>query len=125
MGLTAPARALLNAFVPVTENEVSVVVDDRRPEQSTLRELFSTTERLIRELDEHLEQGFIPKAQQANDLVRPTPSGLPAANLEDITVRNHVAGILESENFTDQLYTNLERYFAAIDSSVSRIVGEQ
>jgi hypothetical protein len=102
------------------------MADDRRIEKLTLREKFTDAERLARELLEHLEQGFCPKIHQAYQLVRPTPSGLPAANVEDITVRNHVVSVLESEQFADQLYENLERYFAAIDSAVSRIVaGEE
>lgn len=99
------------------------MVDDRRIEQLTLREKFADAERLTRELLEHLEQGFSPKAYQAHQIVRPTPSGLPAANVEDVTVRNQVVGLLESDQFADQLYSSLEKYFAAIDASVSRIVG--
>jgi len=98
------------------------MLDDRRIEQQTLREKFTEAERLTRELTEHLEQGFCPKVHQAWHLVRPTPSGLPAANLEDITVRNHVAGLIESDQFSDRLYGSLEKYFTSIDASVSRIV---
>ena len=95
---------------------------NRRLDQLTLREKFTDAERVTRELLEHLEQGFRPRVQQAHQLVRPTPSGMPAANVEDITVRNHVVGVLESDQFADQLYTSLEQYFGAIDTSVSRIV---
>jgi hypothetical protein len=99
------------------------MVDDRRLDRLTLREKFTDAERLIRELAEHLEQGFCPKVGQTLQLVRPTPSGLPAANVEDITVRTQVAALLESDQFSDRLYESLEKYLAAIDASVGKIVG--
>ena len=108
--------------LPSESKRARIMVDERGIEQLTLRVKFTDAERLARELLEHLEQGFSPKVHQAYQLVRPTPSGLPAANVEDITVRHHVLGLLESEQFADQLYRSLEMYFASIDGSVSHIV---
>lgn len=97
----------------------------RSIEQLTLRDMFTEAERLTRELTEHLEQGFNPKVSELLQLVRPTPSGAPASNVEDITVRNHVADVLDSENFTARLYKTLDVYLEGINRSASRIVGEE
>jgi len=100
-------------------------MSERPIEQLTLREMFTETVRLTRELTEHLEQGFNPKVSELNQLARPTPSGAPASNVADVTVRNHVSSVLESDNYTDQGCRSLEKYFAAINKAVSRIVGEE
>ena len=45
-------------------------------------------------------------------------------SLQDVTVRTNSARVLESENFTDEVFEKLHNYCAAIDSAVSRIVTE-
>ncbi len=95
---------------------------ERRPENLTLRELFVNSDRFARDLIEHLEQGFIPKTDTLINLVRPTQDGTPAANVKDITIRNQVASLLESENFTEQLSSKLKKYFDIIENSTSKII---
>lgn len=104
-----------------TRKRGETVADDPI-EQLTLREMVTQSERLCRELTEHLELGFLPKLQDLGRLVRPTPTGSFATDIEDITVRHGVAGVLESEAFTGQLYHKFSRYCEAIDRAVSRIV---
>jgi len=95
---------------------------DRPETQLTLRETFTEAERLTRELIEHLDQGFAPRAHQMVRLVRPTESEAHPANVTDVTIRNQSAQILESENFTEQISQKLEKYSTTIDDSVARIV---
>jgi hypothetical protein len=94
-------------------------------EQQTLREKFVDAERLSRELIEHLDQGFLPKALELARLVRPINGEPPGLHdLEDVTVRTQAARLLESEAFTDQVYESLQVYCTAIDNAVSKIVSE-
>lgn len=97
---------------------------ERSAEQLTLRELFTHSERLIRELIEHLDQDFLPRAHHLRRLTRMNKSDPDLDKVEDVTVRTHAARVLESENFANQLYEKVVEYVTAIDSSVSRIVNE-
>jgi len=99
-------------------------VVDRSVEQLTLHELLTNSERLTRELIEHLEQGFIPKVHHLRRLTRMSKTDVDLDKLEDVTVRTHAARVLESENFTNQLYERLAGYVTAIDDSATRIVNE-
>ncbi len=92
------------------------------PENMTLREVFVHADRFTRELVEHLEQGFMPKAESLVNLVRPTPDGSPAKNVKDITIRNQVSSLLESENFTEQLSLKLKNFCDVIEKNTSDII---
>ena len=96
---------------------------DRPVEQLTLREMFTDAERMTRELIEHLDQGFIPKANELGRAIRPIEDDPDrSTNIEDVTIRNYAVRLLESEDFTDQLYDKIAEYCVGIDASVSRIV---
>lgn len=97
---------------------------ERSPDQMTLRKLFTETERLTRELVEHLEQGFLPKVQNLARLVDPGHVDVHGNPVEDVTVRNSAAQVLESEVYTDQLCEKIQHYCDAIDRDVARIVAE-
>jgi hypothetical protein len=97
-------------------------VAERPIEQMTLREMFTDAERLTRDLIEHLDQGFSPRAHQLLRLVRPTETEAFSSNIEDVTVRGHSARLLESEDFAEEIYGKLARYCTTIDENVSRIV---
>ena len=87
----------------------------------TLRELFKDSERLTRELIEHLEQGFLFKSRAVTRLVSPTPGDPEYEQIEDLTIRNQSDNLLKSEDFTEQLYRRVEQYYRAIDENVTRI----
>lgn len=89
----------------------------------TLREMCNELERMLNELEEHLDRGFQPKVKALRKLAK-TSDADPELT-KDITVRNHAADLLKSEFFTDELYEKIRKYFEAIDHSVSHIVGEE
>lgn len=93
----------------------------------TLRDKIRHASLLVRELTEHLEQGFIPKARDVVTLVRSRGDtgafNMQDESMTDTTVRNSVADLLQSEAFTDELYGRVDELLSAIDSEVARIVG--
>lgn len=92
---------------------------ERTIEQLTLREMLFEAERLTREMNEHLQQGFLPKARDLRRLVKQQNAN--AENVKDITVRTNVARVLESEEFTRGLLEKMEEYFAGIDNALSEL----
>ena len=88
----------------------------------TMREKLRDAARGARELIEHLEQGFVPKVHDLRKLSRqhdPTSDQQPVA---DVTIRNHVSAVLESEQFTARLNDVLENYLHGIQKDVSDVV---
>ena len=89
--------------------------------EMTLRELLADSEHLTRELIEHLDQNFIPRAHALRKLVRPIVGSSVNEEVEDISVRNSALRTLKSEEFTEELYEKISQYSAAIDDAVSHI----
>ena len=83
--------------------------------------MLADAEQLTRELIEHLDQDFIPKAHALRKLVRPTVGSSVDDEVEDISVRDTALRTLKSEEFTADLYKKISQYCAAIDDAVSRI----
>lgn len=94
----------------------------------TLRDKFKEASRVTREFSEHVEQGFLPRCKQLGRLVRPkfdssTDYELDTeAGIEDITIRNEVARVLESENYTDELFQDIRVYLESIDQEIDQIL---
>lgn len=98
------------------------------PERSltslTLREKFNDVERLARELMQHLEHGFIPKAQE---LRRTAQRGCVPEHQDavtDATIRNLVEQVLASDDYTRELCSRAQRYLEAVDHEVAEILGD-
>ena len=91
----------------------------RPVENMSLRDLITETERLSRELNQHLDQGVLPKLQNVERLL--SPSGEDAAEVLDVTVRNHVAALLETDQFTQQKFQKLEEFLAGLDSQIEAL----
>lgn len=94
----------------------------------TLREKFKEANLVARELTEHVQQGFLPRSKQLGRLVRPKFESTkeyeidPEAGVEDKTIRNEVARVLESENFTDELFQAVRAYLESIDQEIDQIL---
>jgi hypothetical protein len=96
-------------------------------EDMTLREKFKVGGVVVRELIEHLDQGFLPKVRELEKLVRPADTAAAyrlddEEEVTDVSVRNQTAELLESEDFTDELFERTFRLLAAIDEEVARIL---
>ena len=93
-------------------------MSDPQIDELPLRVLFTDAERITRDLVDHLEHGFIPKVQALNTLMLEE-----GEQVEDTTVRNSAATVLEGHAFSRQLLEKLDNYYRAIDRSVSSITG--
>ena len=84
--------------------------------------MFTGAERLMREVSEHLEHGFIHKTHDLVRLVRPSRGKPYSRHVQDITVRNQAILVLESDNFTESVYDKLAEHGEAIDQAVLGII---
>lgn len=100
-------------------------MSDRSSKNLTLRELFTAAERQARELVTHLDLNFQSKLKSLERLVKPSKNAEDRAKVADVTIRNHVSQLLESEAYAAKLYTQLDDYAKAIDEQVNRIIEEQ
>jgi hypothetical protein len=97
-------------------------VDHRSVEQLPLRELFTGTEMLIRELTEHLQQSFLPRMKAIVELVESHGNARERDEIADSTVRTRMAALLASDDFTQQLFARLERHLSAISTGAQQAV---
>lgn len=88
-----------------------------------LTDLCKQAERLTRELIDHLERNLIPRTQEFQALVRPDSAYDTGSNVQDITIRNQVKTLIESQEFTEQLHRKTSQYLDAIDREVGRLTG--
>lgn len=85
-----------------------------------LRERLTIAERLTRELSEHLEQGFLPKIETLRKVTRQKEA--VSAETTDKTVRDTVATVHKSEQFTAELYDKLKECLNSIAEEVGAMV---
>ena len=88
----------------------------------TLREKLREAARCVREMAEHLELGFGPKVHELRRLTRQQDPSSGAMPVADITIRNNVSSVLESESFTAGLNETLEYCLKSIQNDVSEVV---
>lgn len=84
-----------------------------------LQSVCKEAERLTRELIDHLEQNLVPGTRELHDLVKPdSPFNTGGATVQDVTVRNRMATLLESQEFAEQLFLKTREYLETIDESI-------
>ncbi len=94
----------------------------------TLRDKFKEASIVARDFTEHVERNFLPRTKALGRLVRPKSDSSteyeldPEAGIEDITIRNEVARVLESENYTDELFQRIRAYLESIDQEIDQIL---
>lgn len=93
---------------------------ERSIEQLTLVDKFREADQLARALIDHLDRGFLPKVRDLERLVRPNPHNAGYQDVSDLRVRNYVANVISSDDFTSQNCRKLDQYIQAIDNAVSR-----
>lgn len=85
-------------------------------EQLTLRELFTQTERLTRELIEHLEQGVLPKIQTLEQLVNEKDFD----QVNDMTIRNQAASVLQADEYSRVLSHKMDEHLQGIELALRK-----
>lgn len=98
---------------------------DTPVDELTLRELFTTAERLTRELAEHLEQGFLPQVNELRRMTRIDKTVPDFTARHDAHIRVTVQQVLSTDQFTHQLYRKLREYLEGIDRAVTSITSER
>ena len=91
-------------------------------QQLTLRDKIREAARRSHELNEHLEQAFVPKVHQLRKLTRPAEPGTDAIPVSDTSIRTQSATVLDSENYTAQLDADATALFTAIVEAVDQIL---
>jgi hypothetical protein len=99
-------------------------LSERPLDQLTLRELFTETEMVVRELVEHLEQSFHPQLRSLDELIRIRKTPRDRSQTSDSSVRNQVAAVLESDDFSQKLLHRLDGCLAAIREGAHRALNE-
>jgi hypothetical protein len=66
----------------------------------TLREKLRNVEKLTRELTDHLEKGFIPKARSLRRLARRGTDPEQRETVSDVAVREAVSTVVKSDQYT-------------------------
>ena len=94
----------------------------RPPSQLTLREKLSEAERLTRELIDHVEKGFIPRA---HELRRVTRHGGDSEEVADLTVRSTAEKFTESDQFTRNLSAQLQEVLGLIQADIEVLQGRR
>ena len=93
--------------------------------QLTLRDKIREAAHRSHDLNEHLEQAFVPKVHQLRKLTRPPEPDSEAAPASDTTIRHQAAIVLESECYTAGLDDDCSALFEAIVDEVGQILNKQ
>lgn len=88
---------------------------ERPIEQLTLREVFTSTDRLVVELIEHLDKSFWFKSQALERLVESQDESPDNKPVSDLTVRNHAAAVISCDDFSQPLFQRLEALLGVMD----------
>lgn len=96
-------------------------MSERPLENLTLREKLIEAERLLRELTDHLERGFIPKAHETRRLARRANEPENQDDIKDVTIRSSSDELLRSDAYSRQLCERNIKLLAAIEQDVQAI----
>lgn len=96
-------------------------MSERPLESLTLREKLIEAEKLLREVTDHLERGFIPKAHELRRLARRANDPENQDEIKDVTIRSATDELLRSDDYSRQLCQRSERLLAAIEQEVQVI----
>lgn len=121
--MTRQAPAVFNTGVFPAEGNGTL--SERPLDQLTLRELFTETEMLVRELIEHLEQSFHPQLRSLEELVQFRKTLEERNQVGDSTIRNQVAAVLDSDDFSQKLLHRLDGCLEAIREGSHRALRER
>ena len=89
------------------------------PNGMTLRQKLMEADKLTRELIDHLDRGFLPKAHNLRRITRHGSEGDESTT--DLTVRSTADQVLESASFTVNVAQGLEQFLIAIDDEMGAL----
>ena len=98
---------------------------DRPVEQMTLRDVFTESERTLRELIEHFEQHYQPRIYDLEKVVRLHSNSAELGQISDMTVRNQAAEALRGHEYARPLLLRLRDLLEGVDRGVQRTLGEK
>ncbi|NQV23989.1 MAG: hypothetical protein HQ518_06435 [Rhodopirellula sp.] len=88
-----------------------------------LHSVCREAERLTHELIDHFEQNLVPRTRDVHELVKPdSPFSADGTGVLDVTVRSQVAKLLESQEFTEQLFIKTRQHLEKIDQSINQSI---
>ena len=93
----------------------------RSTQQMTLRELVTESERLSRELEDHLVQSLLPRIKNLRRVTSSFASPVDRDQIPDSTVRTTATSLLESDAFARQLFDTLQEHLKAAEQAGQRI----
>lgn len=93
--------------------------------QLTLRDKIREAARRTHDLNEHLEQAFVPKVHQLRKLTRPPEPGSDLVNVADTSIRNQAAIVLDCEKYTAGLDDEVTALYASIAADVEQILNKK
>lgn len=89
----------------------------------TLRDKLNEVERMMRELMDHLDNGFIPKARSLSRTLQ--EKGNDTALVSDTTVRQQAAELIDSNRFSERIYDKISKLLVLIDEDVASITNNE
>lgn len=95
----------------------------RRTDHLPLRKVGTNAEHLVQRLLDHVVNGFVPKVERLNEIVDEAIADSHA--VEDVTLRHATARVLESENFTAELFDETTEFLDALDQAVEELVSRK
>lgn len=93
--------------------------------QLTLRDKIREAARRTHDLNEHLEQSFVPKVHQLRKLTRPPQPGSDLVTVADTSIRNQAAIMLDSEKYTVGLDDEVTALYVSIAADVEQVLNEK
>ncbi len=96
-------------------------MSERPLDNLTLREKFIEVDKVTRELIDHLERGFIPKAHELRRLARRANEPDHQDEIKDVTIRSSTEGLLHTDGYTRQLRDRMGQLLSAIEQEVRTI----
>ncbi len=88
----------------------------------TLRDKLTEIDRLSRELNEHIEHGFLSKTRELSRLARKGRNGEEETGITDRTIRDTASQVIASERFTEDIYNQLSRLLVSVDEELSKMI---
>jgi hypothetical protein len=122
--ITAFGERQPNARTFVGRKGPLLMAKDRPVQQLTYREKVRDATHLVRELIDHVGQSTLPRLAELQSQLAPRVHHAPE-EVEDVTLRNSAAAVLESEHYAARLSGRMEELGEAIVLDSNKILHSQ